>query len=165
MLANYQLAQKPDKATADPYKILTSGKGDAYDWAILYTALVRSAEIPCIPVSGVLIDSELKARNHWWSEFYIENFGWIPVDPALAAGLEYKPFRPVADAKSFYFGSLDSQHVAFSRGFNEIKQSSTHSKYIYRARSYALQSIWEEASGTNINYSSLWNNPVVIGIY
>lgn len=165
MLSNYQLQQKQNKSSEDPYRMLTTGKGDAYDWAILYTALVRSAEIPCIPVSGILIDSELKAKDHWWSEFYIENFGWIPVDPALAAGLEYKPFRPVADTKTFYFGNIDSQHVAFSRGWNELKQSSSKSRIVYRARTYALQSLWEESSGTNVNYSSLWNDPIVIGVY
>jgi hypothetical protein len=165
MLDNYKLEQQTRKSGDNPYTLMETRKGDAYDWAVVFTALVRSASIPCIPVSGVLIDSELKTKNHWWSEFYIENFGWIPVDPALAAGLNYKPFRPVDDPRTFYFGSLDSQHIAFSRGFNEIKQSSTHSKYIYRARAYALQSIWEEATGTNINYSSLWNNPVVIGVY
>jgi hypothetical protein len=165
MLDNYILLQQNRKGSDSPLDLIESKHGDAYDFALLYTALVRAAGIPAVPVSGILIDADLKTRNHWWSEFYIENFGWIPVDPALGAGLEYRPFRMVSSIRDFYFGNLDSQHISFSRGWNEIKQSAANSRYVYRPRTYAFQSIWEETSSKNVNYSSLWNTPTVIGVY
>ena len=49
---------------------------------------------------------------------------------------------------------------------NVIKQTiSQNSKIVYRPKTYALQSIWEESSEGNVNYSSLWNDPIVLGLY
>ena len=108
----------------------------------------------------------MKTRPHWWTEFYIEGFGWVPVDISLGMGLPYKSFRPVENNVEFYFGNLDGQHIAFSKGWNEIKQTiSQNSKIVYRPKTYALQSIWEESSEGNVNYSSLWNDPIVLGLY
>lgn len=166
LLENYIIRDELRKAAASPLDLLKSKKGDAYDFAIFYTALLRSLGIPANPISGVLVDSEMKTQAHWWTEFYIEGFGWIPVDIALAMNLPYKAFRPVENNAEFYFGNLDSQHIAFSKGWNEIKQSiSANSKIVYRPRTYALQSIWEESSEGKVNYSSLWNDPIVLGLY
>lgn len=165
MIKNFTLEKELRKTGADTKDLLTTKKGDAYDLAVLYTTLLRSLKIPAVTMSGILVDSDLKALNHWWCEFYIENFGWVPVDTALGAGLSYKSFKQVEDAPSFYFGNIDSQHIAFSRGFNEVKPTLSNSNSVYRERSYALQSIWEESSGSNISYSSLWNEPIVTGIY
>ena len=165
MLENYTLLPSLRK-TGSPVKDLVTGRsGDAYDFAIIYTTLLRCAGIPAIPVSGILVDADLKSTNHWWCEFYIENAGWIPADPALGAGHEYKAFKAVENPAQFYFGGMDSQHIAFSRGFNEVKPSLANSHIVYREKSYALQSIWEESSSGTVNYSSLWTDPVVAGIY
>ncbi|MBO7612987.1 MAG: hypothetical protein IKQ23_03820 [Treponema sp.] len=59
---------------------------------------------------------------------------------------------------------MDNQHIIFSRGWTQIKPSLLNSKIVYRPRTYALQSVWEEASDSMLNYSSLWNNPTIIGI-
>ena len=166
LLENYKLLDSPRKNDASPLDLLKNKKGDAYDLAIFYTTLLRSLSIPSEPMSGILIDSDMKAQNHWWTEFYIEGFGWIPVDVALGSGMKYKAFRPVENSAEYYFGNLDSQHIAFSKGWNEIKQTiSPNSKIVYRPKSYALQSIWEESSEGKVNYSSLWNAPVVLGLY
>jgi len=162
---NYRLVNIPRKADANPKDLIKRKSGDAYDFSIVFTTLLRACKIPCLPVSGILIDADKQSKPHWWTEFYIENFGWIPVDVALGIGLEYRAFKPIANTHDFYFGNLDSQHIAFSRGWNEVKQSLINSKVVYRPKSYALQSIWEESSSGNINYSSLWNDPIVLGIY
>ena len=107
----------------------------------------------------------MQAFSHWWSEFYIENFGWIPVDIALGSGLEYKSFKNVEDPKTFYFGNIDSQHIIFSRGYNEVKPTLSGGHIVSRDRTFAVQSIWEESSAGTVNYSSLWNEPVIAGVY
>ena len=158
--------QKTPRAESVPIsKIIKDKKGDAYDFAILYTALLRASGIPALPVSGILSDSNSSCKKHWWTEFYIEGFGWIPADIALASGLDFSPFVRPADPVAFYFGSLDSQHIAFSRGWNEVKPITVNSQTVYKPRAYALQSIWEESSSDAVSYSSLWNTPSIQGIY
>ena len=166
ILENYKLREDLRKADAPVLDLLKSKKGDAYDFAVFYTTLLRSLNIPAEPVAGVLVNSEIKTQSHWWVEFYIEGFGWFPVDIALGMGLNYNSFRPVENTAEYYFGNLDGQHIAFSRGWNEIKQTmNAKSKIVYRPKTYAFQSIWEESSEGNVNYSSLWNTPVVLGLY
>lgn len=166
MIQNFELSEELRKPELPVSDLITQKKGDAYDFSIVYATALRILGIPCYAMSGILVDSALHTTNHWWCEFYIENFGWIPVDLALGKGMPYKAFRPVENSAEFYFGNLDGQHIAFSRGWNEIKQSiSQNSKIVYRPKTYALQSIWEESSEGNVNYSSLWNDPGVLGVY
>jgi hypothetical protein len=71
-------------------------------------------------VSGLFVSdlSHYGKRPHFWVEFWYEKLGWIPVDPALgdfaAANLPEGIIE--GEPKTFYFGSLDNRHVAFSHG-------------------------------------------------
>ncbi|MBQ6780744.1 MAG: IPT/TIG domain-containing protein [Treponema sp.] len=165
MLEHYDLQEKMQKQNNAPLSMLEKKQGDAYDFAVVYTTLLRALGIPALPVSGILVDADLKVQYHWWTEFYVEHFGWIPVDIVLAKGITYKAFKQPENPPSFYFGNLDSQHIAFSRGWNEVKPALTNSKIVQRPKSYAFQSLWEESSAGKVNYSTLWNTPVVLGIY
>lgn len=165
MLKNFTVLKDLRTGKISPLDLLRLKRGDAYDFAVCLTALLRAAKVPAITDSGIIISPDLKARNHWWCEFYLEDFGWVPCDVALACGLEYQKWTKDIDPESFYFGNLDAQHVTFSRGWNEIKAGYANNKTVQRQRSYALQSIWEEASGNVVKYSSYWADPVVIGVY
>lgn len=164
-LHEYKLSSKIRSGDVSVIDLIRKKKGDAYDFAILYAAVCRAAGIPALPVSGILVQEKDVSSAHWWCEIYFEDYGWFPVDVALAAGLEFKNFSYIGDVKEFYFGNLDNQHIAFSRGWKQIRQSGVNSKTVYRPRTYAFQSIWEEAGDATSSYSSLWNNPVVLGIY
>jgi len=61
-------------------------KADPYQGALLFCALARALNIPAIPVSGFLIDKNRTTYKHFWAEFWIDGFGWIPVDPSLGSG-------------------------------------------------------------------------------
>lgn len=164
-IEKYEVADKVRTGDVSFLDMIRRKKGDAYDFAVLFTALCREAGIPSVPVAGILVQDKSTVMPHWWTEIYFEDYGWFPVDVALGAGLEFTAFKPVENVREFYFGNIDSQHVAFSRGFHQIKQSSLNSKIVYRPRTYALQSIWEEAGDATSSYSSLWNNPMILGIY
>lgn len=164
-LNNFTLLKETRKDNSSPIDLLNKKTGDAYDFAICYTSILRSLKIPSLTCSGTLVSSDLKAQNHWWNEFYIENVGWLPVDLAIPSGLNYTTWTKDIDLTNFYFGNLDAQHIVFSRGFNEIKPGFSNNKTVYRQRTYALQSIWEESSGEKIKYSSYWAEPVIIGVY
>lgn len=167
MCENFSVLSKVKKGDSDPLDLIKKGNGDAYDFAVICTALLRAAEIPAYTDSGILVNQDLQTQTHWWCEFYIDKVGWIPCDPALGAGLEYKQWTDsdVVDAKNFYFGNMDSHHIMFSRGWSQLKPFSADSKIVQQPRSFALQSIWEEANKDTAKYSSYWSVPVVKGVY
>lgn len=167
MCENFSVLSKVRKGDSNPLDLIKKGNGDAYDFAVICTALLRAAEIPAYTDSGILVNQDLQTQTHWWCEFYIDKVGWIPCDPALGAGLEYKQWTDsdVVDAKNFYFGNMDSHHIMFSRGWSQLKPFSADSKIVQQPRSFALQSIWEEANKDTAKYSSYWSVPVVKGVY
>ena len=164
MLDNYKLydtAAKPES----PLNLIKNKRGDTYCFALLYTALLRAAGIPALTDCGVLVDRDLHTRNHWWCEFYVYGIGWIPADPALGAGLSYEGWSETGDARNYYFGNLDSQHITFTRGVNDLKPAAGNTKTVQHPRGYALQSVWEESSQGTVQYSSFWADPAIIGVY
>ena len=167
MCDNFEIISKPRKSDMNPLDLIKKEKGDAYDFAIIYTALLRACGIPAVTNAGILVSQNLSTQSHWWCEFYVDRVGWIPVDPALGAGMEYGrwPDRDVSEDRSYYFGNMDSHHIIFSRGWNKLKPFSADNKIVQKPRSFALQSIWEEASDDVTKYSSYWSVPVVRGIY
>lgn len=165
LIDNYTLLSDVRTGDVSVFDMLDTGCGDAYDFAMLYCMLLRAGGIPCMPLSGILISSSLSTVPHWWCEFYLEEFGWVPVDIALGAGLPFASYEQDINRRDFYFGSVDAQRVVFSRGWKEIKPSSAVSKVVMIPRSFAFQSIWEEASSQTESYSSFWSGPVVLGLY
>lgn len=144
---------------------LAAQRSDAYSAALLFCALARANGIPALPVAGYVVDRNRTATRHWWAEFWIDDFGWIPVDPAFGAGAVPASMPARADARDFYFGNMDNQRIVFSRGEADLSPMDPRGRTATRARSYALQSIWEESVGGLDAYSSLWNDIVVSGVY
>ncbi|MDR0584534.1 MAG: IPT/TIG domain-containing protein [Treponema sp.] len=154
-----------DDLPNDAVAALEAKQADPYTAALLYCAMLRSAGVPCLPVSGVLINRSRQAVRHYWAEFWIDGFGWIPVDPALGAGAVPPSFAPRPGHASFYFGSMDNQRIAFSRGQNTFSQMDPRGRAVSHTRSYALQNLWEEAVGGIDSYSSLWGDVAITGMY
>ena len=142
---------------------LEEKSGSAYDLALLFCTLARAAGVPAIPTAGLLVDREQKAVLHWWAEFYINGFGWVPVDPALASGIPFD--TGVADKGRWYFGNLDAYHIAFSRGYQTQAPLLPNGKTTEKVRSYAFRSIWEESTPNISGYSALWRIPKITGVY
>jgi transglutaminase-like putative cysteine protease len=144
---------------------LQEKQADAYQAALLFCALARAAGVPCIPAAGVLVNRNGIASRHYWAEFWIDGFGWIPVDPALGAGAAPADFNLRSDRAAYYFGNLDNQRIAFSRGQTRLSRMDPRGRASVRTREYALQNLWEEATGGLESYSSLWGDITVTGIY
>ncbi len=162
---NLEILSDVRSAESPVLNALSSNSADAYEIAIIYTALLRAAGIPAITNAGILVDADLESQNHWWCEFYIEGIGWIPADPALGANLAYNAFQRIENVQEYYFGNLDAQHIGFSRGWNNMSQTQITGKKVYRPKTYALQAIWEESTEGIIRYSSYWQNAMVVGVY
>ncbi|MDR2193921.1 MAG: IPT/TIG domain-containing protein [Treponema sp.] len=144
---------------------LQQKKADSYSVSLLFCALSRSVGIPAIPVAGVLIDKNHSAFVHYWAEFWIDGFGWIPLDPALGAQAAPESFSLREDAALWYFGNIDNHRISFSRGQNQLSQMDPRGRIAAHKPDYALQNFWEEAIGGIISYSSLWSDIAITGMY
>jgi len=152
---------------------LEQKQADPYSAALLYTALARAVGVPCIPVAGVLVNQNGHTLRHYWAEFWIDGLGWLPVDPAMGAGavkFTDNASRQLNDENekdlvNFYFGNLDNQRIAFSRGELTLSQIENRGRLISHPQSYSLQNIWEESAGGLESYSSLWGDIIISGIY
>ncbi len=144
---------------------LEEGRADAYRMALLFCSLARASGIPALPVSGVLVDNFRNTQKHYWAEFWIDGLGWIPVDPIFGAGAAPESIILRQNYAAYYFGSMDNQHIAFSRGETTLSQMDLGGRIFTRERGYALQNLWEEAVGGLDSYSSLWTDVAITGMY
>jgi len=142
---------------------LEERRADAYTSALLFTTMARAARVPCIPIAGVVIDKQGQSSRHYWNEFWINDFGWVPVDIVMGAGAV--KIASIEDYFNYYFGSLDNMRIAFSRGELVLSQMENRGRLVSHTQSYSLQNIWEEASGGLESYSSLWGDITISGIY
>jgi len=158
----------------DEIPLITSGavsalgqkKADPYSAALLYASMARAAKLPCIPTVGVLINRQSQTVRHYWTEIWIDDFGWLPVDPVLGAGAVPDSYvNKELDSVNFYFGNTDSQRIVFSRGELNLSQMESRGRLVSHTQSYSLQNIWEEASGGLESYSSLWGDIIIRGTY
>ena len=58
-------------------------EGDCDEHADLFIALTRAVKIPSRRVVGHFFRGKDEPEPHAWCEVYLEDKGWIPVDPAL----------------------------------------------------------------------------------
>ncbi|MGB9854250.1 MAG: transglutaminase-like domain-containing protein [Candidatus Bathyarchaeales archaeon] len=61
---------------------LKNGVGDCSEYSYLFVALCRAAGIPARIHAGFAFNNvgESMKDGHMWAEFYLENYGWVPVD-------------------------------------------------------------------------------------
>lgn len=107
--------------------------GNCDDYAKLFVAVMRALGVPARVQSGYLyqpqehntepyLDVEvgrvyLNSLRHAWAEFYLEEFGWVPVDPTYTYTVEIN-----GETRKFvnwnYFASVPStrRYLAFCQG-------------------------------------------------
>ena len=83
-------------------ELLANGGGDCGNLSSIYISLLRNKRIPSRHVMAILPNGDY----HIWAEFYLQNYGWIPVD------VTYKNGNPFGD----YFGNYDGFAVVVSKG-------------------------------------------------
>jgi hypothetical protein len=154
-----------DPQQVDPVQALKIRKGDASTYALLFTSLARAAGIPARPVSGYVVAGEGRAVRHMWAEFYLEQLGWVPVDPALADGLRIGDLPRSLNPPVYYFGNMDSSHIIFSRGLSVLKPMDPRASVVTRRDAPGLQTIHEEYSGAITGYTARWSDLEILGVY
>ena len=96
----------------DIYWACDAKRGNCTDFHALFIGLARSAGIPAkfeigLPVPADKASGEI-GGYHCWAEFYLNGYGWVPVDASEA----WKdPSR-----RDYFFGAHDANRVQFSVG-------------------------------------------------
>ena len=153
------------QAEGDLFDMIATKQADPYLAALLYCTLLRAAGIPCQPVAGVLVSRNRETMPHYWAEFWVNGFGWVPVDPAMGAEAFTEQYNTLTNRASFYFGSIDSRRIVFSRGLVNLLPMDPRGRTVTHNRSYSMQNLWEEVVGGIESYSSLWGGITITGMY
>jgi transglutaminase-like putative cysteine protease len=144
---------------------LSTGRANAHGYAMATVSLLRAMEIPARPVGGFLVLDDGSIRRHYWGEFYLEDFGWVPLDPAAADGAVPGAFRRPEDPAGYYFGNLDARRFDFTKGVIAIPRMHPEGRTRRLETAYSLQSHHEEAVGDISWYRSLWHDVEYLGEY
>ena len=140
--------------------------GNAFTYASAFTALMRAAGVPTRIVAGYVVGKTGTLNRHYWAEYYLQGFGWVPVDPALGDGM-YPDTREVSpeNPREYYFGSIDSGHITFSRGVRHGRRLSPDGRPKQVGEMYSLQTTYLEAVGNLSYYRSRWFDATLLGQY
>jgi hypothetical protein len=95
--------------TPESSYVLKTGIGDCGSQSMYFAALCRSVGIPARAAGGYQM-VEGTAGTHFWAEYYLEGYGWIPVDVTVSEGGEWSYNATPADLQryhEYFFGSID----------------------------------------------------------
>lgn len=91
-------------------QIMADGGGDCGNLSSIFVTLLR---VKGIPARHIVTQRPLGAaadKNHVWADFYLEKYGWIPVDVN----------RYLDDPNGDYFGYCLGDGVVVSTGINDL---------------------------------------------
>ncbi|MFO8064260.1 MAG: transglutaminase domain-containing protein [Spirochaetota bacterium] len=148
-----------------PLEALRDSEANPYGYATLTVTLLRAQNIPARLIGGYVVCGGEQLQRHYWAEFYIEGFGWVPMDPAAADRAVCERFRPVENATEYYFGNVDSRRIAYSKGVARVPHMHPEGRTERVETMYALQSHHQEAVGDIRWYRVRWHDVEYLGKY
>ena len=96
----------------DIYWACDMKRGNCTDFHALFTGLARASGIPAKFAIGLPIPAERGtgqvAGYHCWAEFWLDGYGWVPVDTSEA--------RKHPERRDYYFGAHDPDRVELTEG-------------------------------------------------
>jgi transglutaminase-like putative cysteine protease len=95
--------------TPESVYVLNTGYGDCGSQSMYFAALCRAVGIPARAVGGGQIISVYQG-GHFWSEYFLPGYGWIPNDVTIAEGGDWSFNATDAERlqhKRYYSGNLD----------------------------------------------------------
>jgi hypothetical protein len=90
--------------------VLSNGGGDCGGLMVIYVSLLRCKNIPSRPLVGMCPSGS----GHGYADFYLEGYGWVPVDPTQIC-----LFPNVTGYNNNIFGKGDAL-IIFSETYNAI---------------------------------------------
>ncbi len=103
--------------TAESTYMVETGHGDCGTQSMFFSAMCRSLGIPARATGGYQMIIAEKPGTHFWAEYYIEGYGWIPCDPTVS---EASDWVDISDEKRSafkeYFGhNLDNSRFVIQK--------------------------------------------------
>jgi transglutaminase-like putative cysteine protease len=98
----------------------TTGFGDCGTQSVYFAALCRSLGIPARATGGLQLVPGLEG-DHFWAEFYLEGYGWVPVDVTIAESADWAynaTDEERSEFKDYYFGNLDPYRMVIQKDTN-----------------------------------------------
>ncbi|MGB9691535.1 MAG: transglutaminase-like domain-containing protein [Candidatus Sumerlaeaceae bacterium] len=154
----YQYAREYSTLDNISYYTASRRAGDCGQHGMLFIALCRMNGIPARWQSG-WESFELKGNNmHDWCEFYVEPYGWLPVDPDMAVNVVHYASDVLTSTESqelvdFMFGSMDQYRLATNSDFGAPLFPP---KQDFRSETVDFQRGEVEADGKNL-YFDKWS--------
>ena len=126
VIANITYSLPP--ATLWPYGtpasiyVHTNRFGDCGCQSMYFTALCRSVGIPARTTGGKQMFKQMVTpgdySDHFWGEFYLPNYGWIPVDTSVAQ-MEFYATGLTDDVRKafrdYFFGNQDNLRLVLQK--------------------------------------------------
>lgn len=92
------------------------GYGDCGAQSMYFAALCRSIGIPAKSSGGYQLVPGF-AGPHFWAEFYLPNYGWVPVDTSIAQAVDRAGATKQQNRrfKEYFFGCMDPYRYNIQR--------------------------------------------------
>ena len=87
-----------------------TGHGDCGTQSMLFAAFCRSLGIPARATGGYQMLMAETPGTHFWSEYYLPGYGWVPNDVTVAEAADWVviPEEKRTAFKEYYAANLDS---------------------------------------------------------
>jgi hypothetical protein len=95
--------------------------GDCSAQSEYFSALCRAVGIPARATGGWQLFKGTFG-DHFWAEFYLPGYGWVPVDPTAAEMADYLPNLSEEEVEAFhdtFFGSMDNLRCVVQHDVDE----------------------------------------------
>ena len=103
--------------------LLKNLRGKCVDFSSVFVALSRSSGVPARELLGTRFskNGDITGAYHCRAEFYLPNYGWVPVDPSDVAKLMLNENLNINDAKvlearDYFFGAQTETYIDLSTG-------------------------------------------------
>jgi len=104
---------------------LENGVGDCSEYSYLFVALCRAAGIPARVQAGFAFHSvsETLEDGHMWAEYYLENYGWVPVDATwgLFDALDHRHFSSIQSIPDIPYANYVFNYTTEPKKMNETQ--------------------------------------------
>ncbi len=97
-------------------------RGDCGAQSMYFTAMCRSIGIPARSTGGFQLFSG-EFGGHFWAEFYLPYYGWIPVDTSAAQNAFYVKDASLEERQTFidyFFGNQDSMRCVVQKDTDKL---------------------------------------------
>jgi hypothetical protein len=94
-----------------------TGHGDCGTQSMLFAAFCRSLGIPARAIGGYQMIMGEMPGAHFWAEYYLPGYGWVPNDPTAAEAADWVvlPEEKRSAFKDYYAANLDPARLVIQK--------------------------------------------------